>query len=218
MTIPRISIKRLCQVVRLLEQLMEAGREIVFSDEIGSRTGIPSYQVRKDISYLGEIGTPGRGYNVRELYDHIAGTLGLKNKRKTVLVGVGRLGSALLQYVNISKGNFEYCAAFDNDPQKIGTTENGIPVYGMEEVSSFCRENSIEMGVVTVPRDVAQDVVDKLVEGGVTGILNFAPIAVMVPEGVVRRCIDLSLEMKILTAMKLVEGPSALDECPEGNC
>jgi redox-sensing transcriptional repressor len=202
LNIPEVSIKRLCEISRLLERLSEAGREIIFSDEIGKKSGIPAYQVRKDISYLGEIGTPGRGYNVKDLLNHISSSLHLQEKRKTVLVGVGRLGSALLNYINLAHANCDYVAAFDSNPEKIGTQENDVPIYDISLMLDYVRDNDIEVGVVTVPMDVAQEVVDTLVEGGVTGILNFAPVVIKVPEGVVKRCIDFSLEMKILAAVK----------------
>lgn len=206
MAIPEISLRRLCEIARLLERLAEQGREIIFSDEIGKKTGIPSYQVRKDISYLGEIGTPGRGYNVRQLLGHITQSLGLVSKRKAVLVGVGRLGAALLNYINLSRANFSYVAAFDADPLKIGAIENGVTIYAISEMTDFVREKGVETGVVTVPQEAAQSVVDQLIKGGVTAILNFAPVPIRVPEGVAKRCIDFSLEMKILTATKSCQG------------
>lgn len=202
MAIPEISIRRLCEIARLLERFLLAGREIIFSDEIGQKTGIPSYQVRKDISHLGEIGTPGRGYNVRQLLNHINSSLNLARKRSAVLVGVGRLGSALLNYVNIAKANFTYTAAFDSDPMKIGKSENGVPIYSTSDMIEFLKGHKVEIGVVTVPQEVAQVVVDQLVAGGVGGILNFAPVPILVPEDVVKRSIDFSLEMKVLTAIK----------------
>lgn len=200
--IPEISIRRLCQIYRLLERLKEAGREIIFSDEIGEKTGIPSYQVRKDISYLGEIGKPGRGYNVSELFEHIKSSLKLCVKRKAVLVGVGRLGSALLNYVNLPKANFEYIAAFDSDPIKEGKSEGGIQIYSSGEMAPFLKKHNVEIGVITVPQEAAQAVADDLIKGGVTGILNFAPVPLKVQENVIARCIDFSLEMNILTAIK----------------
>lgn len=200
--IPEISIRRLCQIFRLLDSLRESGREIIFSDEIGEKAGMPSYQVRKDISYLGVVGKPGRGYNVQELLEHIQSSLNLCTKCKAVIVGVGRLGSALLNYANLAKANFEYIAAFDSDSRKKGKTEGGTQVLSSEDMSAFLNQHSVDIGVITVPQEEAQNAADSLIEGGITAILNFAPVPLKSPENVVVRCIDFSLELNILTALR----------------
>jgi redox-sensing transcriptional repressor len=211
--IPEISIQRLCGIYRLLERLLESGREIIFSDEIGEKTGIPPYQIRKDISYLGEIGKPGRGYNVKELLDHISSSLGLDKKKRAVIVGVGRLGSALLNYINLPKANIDYIAAFDTDPMKVGNSEGNIPIYSTNDMLEFVKKNKIEIGVIAVPQESAQTVADVLVKGGVCGILNFAPVAIKVPENVITRSIDFSLEMNVLTALKTISISKRGENC-----
>jgi redox-sensing transcriptional repressor len=207
--IPVIAIRRLCEIVRLLERLTAGGRELIFSNEIGEKTGIPPYQVRKDISYLGEIGTPGRGYNIRDLLDHILTALDLKVRHPAVLVGVGRLGSALLNYVNLATSNITYVAAFDNDPRKIGHEENGVPIMSMADLAALLKKRSVATAVLTVPHDSAQAAFDQLVAGGVTAVLNFAPVSLIVPEGVVVRNIDFSLEIKALTAVRVLKHGAA---------
>lgn len=200
--IPEIALRRLCEIARLLERLADGGREIIFSDEIGDKTGIPPYQVRKDISYLGEIGTPGRGYLIRDLHEHIVASLELKAKQPAVLVGAGRLGTALLNYVNLPKANIAYVAAFDNDPRKIGREENGVPIMSAAELVPFLKKRGITTAVLTVPQATAQDIFNQLVAGGVTAVLNFAPLSLLVPEGVVVHNIDFSLEFRLLTAVR----------------
>ena len=202
MDVPEIALRRLCEIARLLERLTAAGRVIIFSDEIGEKTGIPPYQVRKDISYLGEIGTPGRGYQIQDLHAHIVTSLELSAKQPAVLVGVGRLGSALLNYVNLAKANITYVAAFDNDPRKIGHEENGVPIMSGTELVTFLKKRAVTTAVLTVPQDTAQEVFDQLVTGGVTAVLNFAPVSLIIPAGVVVRNIDFSLEIRVLSAVR----------------
>jgi len=199
--VPEVSIRRLCEIYRLLEQLKKAGREVIFSKDIEKHTGIPAYQVRKDISFLGEVGTPGKGYLIADLLEHIKTSLKLHQKRRAVLVGVGRLGSALLNYIRLAESSLVYLAAFDADPRKVGKKEGDVPVYALSEMCEFIRENNVEIGVITVPADSACKVASLLCKGGVSGILNFAPVSLQVPCDIVVRSIDFAVEANILGAL-----------------
>ena len=200
MNFPKRTVKRLCEIYNILNQLSASGREIVFSNEISSRTGIPSYLIRKDINFCGRIGRPGRGYMIKSLKDHISRYLNLEKEIRTAIVGVGRLGRSILNSNGFS-GNIKYICAFDRDPNKVGTRENGIPVFSSNKMLQLLKKNRIEIGVVAVPNNQVQPVINILAEGGVTCILAFADIPVKAPEGISLKIIDFIVEMEVLSVL-----------------
>lgn len=202
MSQPRISestVRRLSVYLRLLRELESEEREIVSSQELATRSGTTSAQVRKDLSLFGSFGKRGRGYTVPELASTLEGILGLERRWRVALVGVGRIGSALLGYRDLRNRGFDVVAAFDVDPGKVGTEVDGIRIVPMDRLEVVVEERGVEMGIVAVPPDAAQDVADRLAEAGVRALLNFAPVKLDVPDEVVVRSMDVALELEGLS-------------------
>ena len=193
------TIGRLSLYLRLLTELSEAGVATVSSEELASRSGTTAAQVRKDLSLFGTFGKRGLGYGVPELVGRLRSILGLERRWRVALVGAGRIGSALLGYENFRRQGFFIEAVFDSDPSKVGQEWNGLEVRPQAEMGRVLAEEGIEIAVVAVPAAAAQDVVDRLVEAGVRGILNFAPIKLEVPQHVVVKTVDMALEMEGLS-------------------
>lgn len=199
MRIAEPTVERLVQYHRLLEQLRAEGRKVVSSQEMGETLSFKASQVRKDLSYFGEIGKRGVGYHVDGLYRHIDLILAPPEKWSVGLVGVGRLGEALLGYQAFRRENFQFSALFDNDPEKIGTKFRGIPCYPVSEIEEIVRDKKIAVLMVSVPASAATEVVeDALRAGTIRGILNFAPISLTVPEDVLLIPVDISIELEKL--------------------
>src|SRR5213592_3988373 len=163
MDIPEGVIDRLPKYARALGQLEAEGRDVVSSQELGLRLNITHAQIRKDLSYFGRFGKQGRGYNVQMLLDELRRIVGLNRQWKMALVGVGRLGRAILGYEGFAPQGFRIVAAFDSDPQMIGASINGLTIRNTRELELMIRENPVDVGIVAVPAETAQDVIDSLV-------------------------------------------------------
>lgn len=193
------TVERLVQYYRLLTQLHNEGRMVVSSQEIGDMLGLKASQVRKDLSYFGEIGKRGVGYHVERLYRHVSDILSPNRVWKIALVGVGRLGEALLGHKALRSEKFRIEALFDNDPEKTGKTIYGVPCYHVDSMPGILKEKDIEVIILTVPPTAAQQVVDKAVSSGkLKGVLNFATAAIAVPEDVLVYRVDISIELEKL--------------------
>jgi len=193
--VPQPTIERLPIYYRSLLEMLREGITTVSSEDLGSRIGINSAQIRKDLTYFGEFGRRGIGYQVEGLIEHIVRILGVEKERKMILIGVGNLGTALIKYRSFSAKNFRIVAAFDNNPEKIGQDIEGVQVYDLDSLAAIVREKNVEVGIVTVPAVEAQKAVDFLVEAGIKGILNFAPAQVVVPDHIQLRDVDLVLDI-----------------------
>jgi redox-sensing transcriptional repressor len=166
---------------------------------LASLAGVNAAQVRKDLSHLGNYGVRGVGYEVAYLVTQIQRELGLDVDRKVAIVGVGNLGRALANYGGFPARRFRIVAAFDSDPSKVGETIGNTVVRKAEDLFEVVRSEGVAIGVVTTPAQYAQEVTDRLVEAGVTSILNFAPIVLSVPSRVSLRQVDLGVELQILS-------------------
>ena len=197
--IPEVVILRLPLYVRILSQLKDEGIEIVSSRDLGERLAVTPAQIRKDLSYFGRFGKQGRGYNVAYLVSALREVLGLDREWNTAVVGVGRLGRAIINYPGFSPEGFKVVAAFDADPGQVGTHIGGISVRSTDEMEKGIRELGIDIAIVAVPSGFAQEVIDTLVRCGVRAILNSAPIAARVPETVRIRNIDPVLALQTMT-------------------
>ncbi len=198
-TIPEATVARLAVYLRVLNALGEQSTTTVSSEELAAAAGVNSAKLRKDLSYLGSYGTRGVGYDVETLIEHISRALGLSQHRSVVLVGIGNLGHALAGYAGFATRGFHIAALFDADPARIGELIHGLPVRPMSELSQVCRDEGVSIGVIATPGAAAQDVCDRLVAAGVTSILNFAPVVLVVPPNVDVRKVDLSVELQILS-------------------
>jgi len=207
MRIAEPTVERLVQYIRFLERCRESGKRVVSSQEIGDALGIKASQVRKDLSYFGEIGKRGVGYNVEKLYQHLNSIFAPPKTWKIAMIGVGNLGEALLGYKAFESEKFRIVALFDIDPNKIGRKIHGIHCYDVEEMSKVLNEEGVEVLIITTPASAAQDVVDRATSSApIKGILNFAPTALVVPEHVILYNVDIFIELeKLLFYIKLIE-------------
>jgi redox-sensing transcriptional repressor len=197
-TIPEATVARLAVYLRVLTGLVDGGRSTVSSGELASAAGVNPAGLRKDLSHLGPCGVRGVGYEVRTLRDRIARVLGVERSRACVLVGIGNLGAALADYAGFGTRGFEFVGLFDAAPSRVGQHVGGSVVRPVEELEDVVAETQASIGVITTPAEVAQAVCDRLVAAGVRSILNFAPVALTVPEGVDVRKVDLSVELQVL--------------------
>lgn len=197
--IPRKAVYRLSVYFRGLQRLKSNGIQTVSSEALAKASGVKPTQLRKDLAYFGQFGTRGLGYDVAELEKMISDLLGAASLRPVILVGVGNLGLALLSYRGFEKEGFEIVAAFDLEPSRRRGKNIPMPVYGMDLLTSFIRERNIKMAIVTVVTSAAQEVVNLLVASGITGILNFAPLVLDVPEHVVVNNVNLAIELENLS-------------------
>jgi len=197
--IPEATVMRLSVYSRYLHQLIDEGVDTISSGEIAQGVGVSSAQVRKDLAYFGEFGTRGVGYKVEELYGHLMKILGLDRKWNIIIIGAGKLGSALALYHGFVDRGFNISAILDVDPDIIGKRLGGVEVEKLDMLQQRVKESNVSIGVVTVPASVAQDVTDKLVEAGVKAILNFSPRVLRVPNHIVLRNVDLSVNLEVLS-------------------
>ncbi len=199
--IPSITINRLSIYHRCLEKITEKGKglEIISSFKITEMTGINSAQIRKDLAYFGEFGKRGLGYPVIDLSRELKKILGLDKKWPVIIAGAGNLGKALVRYKGFQKRGFTIKGIFDNNPSKIGKKLGHIFIYDIKEIEKFIQAENINIGILVIPADSAQEVADKMVAGGIKAILNFAPIHIIVPPEIKIHNVDLSIEFEGLT-------------------
>lgn len=199
MEVPEVVVGRLPQYVRVLRELQRKGGKVVSSKELGDLLQMTPAQIRKDLSYFGRFGKQGRGYNVAGLLDQLRGILGLDHEWRIALVGVGRLGRAILGYPGFAPEGFQIVAAFDEDPRQVGQTVGGLIVQPMSELPHLVAERDIRIGIVAVPAVQAPSVVRQLLTCGVKAILNYAPVSLQVPSDVRLRSIDPVLALQSMT-------------------
>lgn len=197
--LPEATIARLPEYLRALHHFAEDGHETVSSDALAGAAGVNSAKLRKDLSHLGSYGTRGVGYDVEVLVGQIESVLGLTHRRAVALVGVGNLGHALAGYGGFASRGFRIAALIDADSSRVGENINGLIVRDIKELDQIMAEHQINIAVIATPAHAAQAVADQLVAGGVTSILNFAPVVLSVPEGVDVRKVDLAVELQILS-------------------
>lgn len=197
--IPRKTIYRLSIYLRCLARLSENGLGTVSSEALAKAAGVKPTQLRKDLAYFGTFGTRGLGYDVKELLQKISEELGTSSLQPVILVGVGNLGLALLSYRGFEKEGFEIIAAFDTEPARRRDKKISQPILGMDEMPRFIREKNVKMAILSVPTAVAQNVANVLVDAGIAGFLNFAPIVLAVPEDVMVNNVNLAIELENLS-------------------
>ncbi|HMH81258.1 MAG TPA: redox-sensing transcriptional repressor Rex [Gemmatimonadales bacterium] len=193
------TVRRLSLYLRFLEQFGAQGQATISSAELARRGGTTSAQVRKDLSFFGSFGKRGLGYSVPELTARIRDILGLRRTYRVLLVGAGRIGSALIQYPGFRQRGFHVTAIYDKDPKKIGSGWNGLVVQDVRDIEADLARESTDIAIVVTPADAAQDVVDRLVRAGVKAILNFAPVQLAVPADVAVKTVNMALELETLS-------------------
>lgn len=198
-SIPEATVARLATYLRVLTILNERGTATVSSDELASGAGVNSATLRKDLSFLGSYGVRGVGYDVELLTATVQQTLGLHHNRAVALIGIGHLGQALVGYAGFASRGFRIAALIDADPAVVGTQLQGLQVQHIDTLDDVVEREQIAIAVIAVPAAAAQVVCDRLVDAGVTSILNFAPAIVSVPNHVHVRKVDLAAELQILS-------------------
>lgn len=193
------TVRRLSLYLRMLRDLERAGVEFVSSSQLAEPSGATSAQVRKDLSHFGSFGKRGRGYSVEGLVRALEEILGLSRSWRLALVGVGKIGSALLGYGGLAARGFDVVAAFDVDEAKIGTWAYGLRIRPMTDLGPGIAECRAEIGVVATPTEVAAEIAAELERAGVGAILNFAPIELSEVNGVPIRTVDIVLELEGLS-------------------
>jgi len=191
-------IKRLSIYARDLKYLYNQGITVVSSSKLAKLLGISPSLFRKDLSYFGEFGKRGVGYDIKSLIDNIEKILLNHKKHQVVIVGIGKLGKALLQFPGFLEEGFDFIAGFDINKEIVGSNINNIPIRHINELPEIIKENNISLGIICVPCKVAQDIADILVKNGIRGILNFAPIRLKVPRDIFLTCVDMAVELKSL--------------------
>lgn len=189
-SVPDIIVSRLPVYLRALQYMAANGITTTSSQELGDKVGISAAQIRKDLSQFGEFGKQGTGYHIPFLIERLVQILRVEQVWDIALVGMGELGHAILRYQGFVNRGFRIVACFDNDPAKIGSR---VDVYTVEDVNTLSdrlKSSGIKMAMLCVPASMAQKVTDKLVESGVRGILNYAPVSLTVPSHVRVQYID----------------------------
>jgi redox-sensing transcriptional repressor len=197
--IPEVVVSRLPMYLRALALLKFEGIEFISSRGLGTRLRMTPAQIRKDLSFFGKFGRQGRGYNVSRLHGELQQILGLDKKWLMALVGVGRLGRAILDYKGFAPEGFKIVAAFENDSNLIGKKVSGVPIEDIAKLETSIKDKKVDIAIVAVPSSDAQVVIDKLIQSGIRAILNYAPICVRVPLGVRLQGIDPVLALQGMT-------------------
>ena len=197
--VPEVVIQRLPLYVRALTQFADSGDDVISSEQLGQRLQMTPAQIRKDLSYFGRFGKQGRGYSVASLEHQLRSILGLDRAWNTMVIGMGRLGRAVVSYPGFAPEGFNIVAAFDADDSIVGETVSGLDIQSISDLAKTVKEKDIKIGIVTVPIERAQEVIDTLVDAGIKSILNYAPLSPKVPEGVTVRGIDPVLSLQSMT-------------------
>lgn len=196
--IPKATARRLPLYYRYLRMLHDTGKNKVSSTELSEAVQVDSATIRRDFSYFGELGKRGYGYDVENLMNFFAKTLNEDELTNVALIGVGNLGSALLKYKFHQSNSIRVSCAFDVNEDIVGRIVDGIPVYPMEDMMEQIRVQQIEVAILTIPARKAQEVVNKLAEAGVKGILNFTAARLVAPPEVLIQNVDLTNELQTL--------------------
>jgi len=197
--VPEVVVLRLPQYVRALGELLRRKIVVVSSQQLGIQLQMTPAQIRKDLSYFGRFGKQGRGYPVSYLLRELRQVLGLERKWNSCLIGVGRLGRAIINYPGFTPEGFNIVAAFDTAPGEVWETIGSLVVQPIVDLENTIKERDIRIGIVAVPATKAQEVIDQLVEYGIKAILNYAPVGPQIPDGVRIRNVDPILALQSMT-------------------
>ncbi len=201
------AVRRLSLYLRILENLERDGEGTVSSEQLAKHSDTTAAQVRKDLSLFGSFGKRGLGYGVTELALRIRRILGLDRRWRVALVGVGRIGSALVEYGGFQERGYDIVAILDVDPSKVGESWADLTVRDIADFETIVLERDIEIVILAVPVEAVPVVMDRVTDAGVRGILNFAPTTLRVPEGVTVKDVNMVMELEALSfALSREEG------------
>ena len=196
--VPQRTIARLAIYLRALKSAQREGVQTLSSARIEERTGISAAQVRRDLSYFGEFGVPGRGYGVESLLARLMQIMHLDHEQAVMIVGAGNLGTAITGYLGFTEWSFRVAAIYDSNWNKIGRRLWDLEIWDINSMVEHNREMKVAIGIIATPANAAQEVAEMMVRAGVKSILNFAPMRVQVAPGVVVHNVDLTVELQIL--------------------
>ena len=197
--IPDATVRRLALYLRFLEESGSAGQATISSAQLAERGGTTSAQVRKDLSLFGSFGKRGLGYGIAELTGRLREILGLKSPHRVILIGAGKVGAALVHYPGFEERGFRVAAIYDRDPKKIGSRWNGLLIKDVRHLERDLRREPTDIAIVVTPAAAAQQVAERLIGAGVRAILNFAPVQLVLPDGVAVRNVNMALELETLS-------------------
>lgn len=193
-------IKRLPKYYRYLESINDKGIIRVSSKELSEITGLTASQIRQDLNHFGCFGQQGYGYNVSELIAELSKIIGVDKKYSMVLIGYGNIGHALYKYRSFRDLGYEFKSVFDKDPDLVSEKIDGeVEVKNIDDLEDYLKKEKIDIGIIATPKEVSQDICDKLCEGGVKGIWNFSPVDLKVKNGVVIESVHLDESLFTLT-------------------
>jgi redox-sensing transcriptional repressor len=198
-SIPNPAVRRLSLYLRQLESLQRGGRTTVSSKQLGESLGLTDAQVRKDLAYFGQFGHPGIGYRVDDLIGQVRRILGTDKTWNVILVGAGNLGRALSAYRGFEAKGFRLVAVFDKDPAKVGKRLGPFTIEALSDAPDTIAKQNIRLAMLAVPAEEAQTVADQLIDAGVRGLLNFAPVSITVPSHVALNAVDLAVQLEQLS-------------------
>jgi redox-sensing transcriptional repressor len=196
MVTPEKTVERLSLYRRLAEEMLREGKMSVFSHQLAEMAGVTSSQVRRDFMFIGTQGRANTGYNTKELKAGIDQFLVSHEPDGVALVGIGNLGRAVLAFFHGRRPNLIIKACFDKDPDKIGRIIHGCRVYSIEDMASVLLSEKINIAIIAVPRAFAQETAEKLIQAGVNGIVNFAPVPLNVPGNVYVDNVDFTMSLE----------------------
>ena len=192
-------IRRLPKYYRYLVELLNKGINSISSQELSDLTGFTASQIRQDLNNFGGFGQQGYGYNVEELKYELGKILGLDKEYNTVIAGAGNLGQAVANYKGFEDAGFRVLSLFDKNPKLLGLKIRDIEIRDVDELAKFIKENNVEIGIISTPKDNAQDIADIYAKSGIKGIWNFAPADIKVPETIVVENVHLNESLFILS-------------------
>ncbi len=192
---PKETVRRLPLYLRCLNRLLMLGEETLTSKELSEFLGIKPAQIRKDLSYFGDFGTRGVGYDLEELVSEIRSILNLEEEWKLAIAGIGNIGDSILDHLEFNQPGFRITDAFDQQPDLVGTTVRGIAVHDLDEIESVLDDREVRLALLAVPAIEARKVAKALVDSGIKGIINLAPIFLNLPKEIEVTQMDLSSEL-----------------------
>ena len=190
--VPTVVVKRLPRYYRYLGELLKQDIKRISSNALSVKMNVTASQIRQDFNYFGGFGQQGYGYNVKYLYHEIGKILGLDKTYNLITIGAGNLGQAIANYANFERRGFVAKAMFDTNSQLKGKTVRGIPVYSMDDLEDYIRNNDVQIAALTLPKAGAEAAAKRLIKIGIRGIWNFAHTDLRVPDDVVVENVHLS--------------------------
>ena len=196
--VPEPTLRRLPWYLSNIKLMKEKGEQYVSSTQISKEINIDASQIAKDLSYVNISGRTRVGYNIDALIEVLESFLGFTNMHKAFLFGVGSLGAALLRDSGLHHFGLEIVAAFDVNPELVGKDLNGIPIFHSDDFEAKMKEYDVNIGVLTVPINIAQEITDKMVDGGIKAVWNFTPFRIRVPENIVLQNTSLYAHLAVM--------------------